>query len=63
MVCLWETGEFSRRKGCGRLTNLCFGQRQEIMSWLLYDVIMMSLPSKLPSGDETSSEEREFTLF
>ena len=27
-----ETGEFSRRKGSGRPINLCFGQRQEIMS-------------------------------
>ena len=34
-----------------------FGQPQEMMSLLLYDVIMMTLSVKSPSGDETSSEE------
>ena len=40
-----------------------FGQQQEMMSWLLYDVIMMSLHVEAPSGDQTSSEERDITLL
>ena len=40
-----------------------FGQRHEMMSWLLYDVIMMSLSVEAPSGDKTSSEEKDITLL
>ena len=38
-----------------------FGQQQEMMSCLLYDVIMMSLSVEALSGDEISSEERDIT--
>ena len=40
-----------------------FGQKQEIMSRLLYNDIMMLLPVEALSGDETSSEERDITLL
>ena len=58
-----ETVEFSRRKGSGRPINLCFGQRQEMMSLLLYDAIMISLPVESPSADKISSEEKDITLL
>ena len=43
---------------------ICFCQRQEMMSWLLYDVIIMSLIVEAPYGGETSSrgEEYQFAL-
>ena len=40
-----------------------FGRRQEIMSRLLCDVIMLLFPVEAPSGGETSSEERDITLL
>ena len=46
----------------GRLICV-FGGRQEMMSRLLYDVIMLLFPVEAPSGDETSSEERVITLL
>ena len=33
------------------------------MAWKHYDVIMTSLPIEVPSGGETSSEERDITLL
>ena len=45
------------------VVDLCFGRSQEMISWLHYDVIMISLPVEVPPSDETLSEERDITLL
>ena len=56
-----KTRKFRGGKGSRRPINLCFLSTTGNDDMLLCDVIMMSLPVEAPTGDETSSEERDIT--